>query len=448
MSASAPADPHTHADSHVPGPAEGPGDAAPGPIPHGHPGTESLSPAFTAADYRRALEQSNARGRPLSLALRLPFCQHACFHCMRQPVVTTDRRRPDAYLARLDREMVLLGRHLDARREVHGLHWGGGSPTFLTLNQMGDLIDRLDARFRLARGRDRDFGIEIDPRDADVFTLRHLEALGFNRLTLNVLDLDAQVLQAINRPQSRGLTEQLLDEADRLGFRSLDLELTIGLPGQSREGFAATLEQILAMAPARLTLFPYAHRPDRFPPQRHIPDADLPGAEAQGAMRRVSHERLVDAGYVHLGWDRYARRGGGLKDARAQWRRQAECEVLGLGVGAVSRLEGAMAGNAVGLSDFEAALDGGDLPTARGRWLSRDDRLRACAIETLMTRRTLDLAALGQAFAIDAGAALASALDRLQATGLVTRRGHRLELADPGTRWASELTRAFGVPGA
>ncbi|RTR03773.1 radical SAM protein [Halomonas nitroreducens] len=445
MSASAPADPHAHAAPLVPGPARGLGDASPGPVSRGYPGTEALSSAFTATDYRQALEDSNAGGRPLSLALRLPFCQHACYHCMRHPVLTTDRRRADAYLSRLDREMVLLGRHLGSRREVRGLHWGGGSPTFLTLNQMGDLIDRLDARFRLARGRDRDFGIEIDPRDADVLTLRHLEALGFNRLTLSVLDLDARVLQAINRPQSRGLTEQLLDEADRLGFRSLDMELTIGLPLQSREGFAATLEQILAMAPARLTLFPYLHRPERFPPQRHIPAGDLPGTEAQGAMRRAAHDRLVDAGYVHLGWDRYARQGGSLKDARAQWRRQAECDILGLGVGALSRLEGAWARNASGLADFEAALDDGGLPTATGRWLSRDDRLRAQAIEALMTRETLDLEALGQAFAIDAAAELATALDRLQAIGLVTRRGQRLDLVAPGTRWAGELTRAFGV---
>ncbi|UYG08448.1 radical SAM protein [Halomonas sp. M4R1S46] len=446
MSASAPADPHAHADPHAPGPTGGPGDAAPGPVPRDHPGTEALSPAFTAADYRRALEHGNARGRPLSLALRLPFCQHACFHCMHHPVVTTDRRRPDAYLARLDREMVLVGRHLDASREVRGLHWGGGSPTFLTLNQMGELIDRLDARFRLARGHDRDFGIEIAPHDADVLTLRHLEALGFNRLTLNVLDLDARVLQAINRPPSRGPTEQLLDEADRLGFRSLDLELTIGLPRQSREGFAATLEQTLAMAPARLSLIPYVHRPARFPAQRHIPAGGLPGAEAQGAMRRESHARLVDAGYAHLGWDRYARRGGGLRDARVQGRRQAECDLLGLGVGAVSRLEGALARNAVDLADFEAALDDGGLATASGRWLSRDDHLRERAIETLMTRQTLDLAALGQAFALDAEARLASALDRLLAAGLVARRGQCLDLVAPGTRWTRELTRAFGVP--
>ncbi|MDN3557336.1 coproporphyrinogen-III oxidase family protein [Halomonas maura] len=447
MTASAPADPPAHADPRVPGPDGGAGDAVSSPVPPGYPGAEACSPAFTAADYRRALEHSNLRGRPLSLALRLPFCQHGCFHCARQPVVTSDRRRADAYLSRLDREMVLLGRHLDAGREVQALHWGGGSPTFLTLNQMSDLIDRLDARFRLARGRDRDFGIEIDPRDADVFTLRHLEALGFNRLTLNVLDLDPRVLQAINRPQSRGLTERLLDEAARLGFRSLDLELTIGLPRQSTEGFAATLEQVLAMAPARLSLFSYVHRPDRFPPQHHIPEGDLPGSEAQRAMRRAAHARLVDAGYVHLGWDRYARRGGGLKDAGTQWRRRVGHDVLGLGVGAVSHLEGAMARNAVRLAEFEAALDGGDLPTAGGRWLSMDDRLRARAIETLMTRRTLDLEALGQAFALDAAAELATALERLQAAGLVTRRGPRLDLVDAGTRWARELTRAFGVAG-
>ena len=199
--------------------------------------------------------------------------------------------------------MVLTARRLDTTRPVEQLHWGGGTPTFLSLNQMGDLIDRLDARFGLSSSHDRDYAIEIDPREADVFTLRHLQSLGFNRISLGVQDLSPLVQKAINRIQPRILTETLMDEAHRLGFRSLNLDLIYGLPFQTEKSFADTLRQVIELNPARLSVFNYAHMPERFPPQRRINVDDLPGGEEKLAILRTTIEMLTAAGYVHIGMD-------------------------------------------------------------------------------------------------------------------------------------------------
>ncbi|TLF50473.1 oxygen-independent coproporphyrinogen III oxidase [Halomonas urmiana] len=418
--------------------------ASPAPAYAFYPTPQAMGECIGAEEYRRALEHSNAAARPLSLYVHLPFCQQACFHCTRRPVTTSDTRLTEAYLTRLDREMVLTSRHLDARREVRSLQWGGGTPTFLTLDQMSDLIDRLDARFRLAGDRDREYLIEIDPREADVFTLRHLEALGFNRLSLEVLDLDDEVQQAINRQQGRGLTEQLLDEADRLGFNSVNLNLILGLPRQTRDGFAATLEQVIAMAPSRLSLFHYHHHPERFPRQRQIRPADLPTPQEVQGMLQAAIEMLAAAGYVHLGHDRFAR--GDDRLARALGVGGERHDLVGLGVMAVSRLEDLHVRNPLRLEAYEDALDRGELPTAVGHRLSLEDRLRSAAIERLMRDLPLDLAALGEAFGLDAEAHLAEPLARLalaEPQGLIVRQGPQWRATPTGRLMIRQLAAAF-----
>ena len=212
-----------------------------GPRYTSYPTALAFHEQFSADDFTQALARSNESHRPLSLYVHVPFCRKICFYCACNKIATKNTALAEPYLSRLDREMVLTARHLDTSRPVQQLHWGGGTPTFLTLAQMGDLIDRLDARFGLSSSADRDYAIEIDPREADVFTLRHLQSLGFNRLSLGVQDLNLQVQKAINRVQPRVLTETLMEEAHRLGFRSLNLDLIYGLPFQTEKSFAETL---------------------------------------------------------------------------------------------------------------------------------------------------------------------------------------------------------------
>lgn len=431
-----------------------------GPRYTSYPTADSFTPGFSAEALTAALARSNASGQSVALYVHLPFCRHRCHHCACTPVSAESPRRAEPYLSRLDREMVLTARHLEGTREISQLHWGGGTPTFLALDQMSDLIDRLDARFGLSGSRQRDYSIKVDPRDADVFTLRHLEALGFNRLSLSVLDLDPRVQRAINRHQPRVLTEQLIDEAHRLGFRSLGLELMHGLPGQTLESFAETLEQVIAMAPARLSLFPYAHRPERFAAQRRIRAEELPPPGEQLAILDTALAMLADAGYVHIGMELFVRPEEPLASAQARgllsrslngYSALAPCDHLGLGVGALTRLSGIAARNPMTLGDYEARLDAGHLPVARGRRLTDDDRLRARAIERLMCDMRLDLAALGQEFGLDAGARLADALTRLASAerdGLVKRRGQRLEVTPAGRLLVHRLAAAFDAHAA
>ncbi|WP_192035273.1 oxygen-independent coproporphyrinogen III oxidase [Halomonas sp. YLGW01] len=426
-----------------------------GPRYTSYPTAPSFHDDFGAEDYEAALSRSNASHRPLSLYVHVPFCRRICFYCACNKIATKNTRLAEPYLSRLDREMVLTSRQLDTSREVTQLHWGGGTPTFLTLGQMSDLIDRLEARFGLSSSPERDYAIEIDPREADVLTLRHLQALGFNRLSLGVQDLDPTVQRAINRVQPRVLTETLIDEARRLGFRSLNLDLIYGLPHQTPASFAATLSQVIEMAPARLSVFNYAHLPSHFAPQRRIREADLPDSDAKLAMLQATIEMLEDAGYAHLGMDHFARPDDSLARAQRQgtmtrnfqgYSTHGDSDLVGLGVSAISRVDDGYAQNPTALADYETALDAGRLATAKGIRLSLDDRLRRRAIERLMCDRHLDLAALGREFQVDATTRLADALARLTPAfedELIEQHGHRLTVTPRGRLLIRHLAMAF-----
>lgn len=420
-----------------------------------YPSSRAFTEQFGAADFTQALERSNASGRGLSLYVHLPFCRKSCFHCACNRIPTHDTTLPEAYLSRLDREMVLTARHLDTARPVEQLHWGGGTPTFLSLGQMSDLFDRLDARFGLSSAPERDYAIEIDPREADVFTLRHLQLLGFNRISLGVQDLNPDVQQAINRVQPRIMTETLMEEAHRLGFRSLSLDLVYGLPRQTPHSFAATLEQIIELNPARIAVTDYAHRPHQFASQRRINAADLPSAAEKLAILHATVERLGQAGYVHIGMDHFARPDDSLVTARQNGTLQrnlqgytshADCDLLGLGVSAISRVDDVYAQNPAHLGHYENALDSGRLATARGLRLSRDDRIRRVAIERLMCDGRLDLAATGQRFQVDASRYFARALEQLaEATrdGLIEQSGDVITATPAGRLVLRQLATAF-----
>ncbi|WP_136253624.1 oxygen-independent coproporphyrinogen III oxidase [Onishia niordana] len=426
-----------------------------GPRYTSYPTAPAFHEGFGAADFEAALARSNAAARPLSLYVHVPFCRRICFYCACNKIATKNTQLAEPYLTRLDREMLLTSRHLDTSREVTQLHWGGGTPTFLTLAQMGDLIDRLDARFGLSSAPERDYAIEIDPREADVLTLRHLQALGFNRLSLGVQDLDPTVQQAINRVQPRVLTESLIEEARRLGFHSLNLDLIYGLPHQTPASFAATLAQVIEMGPARLSVFNYAHMPSRFAPQRRISEADLPGPDAKLAMLQTSIEMLEDAGYVHIGMDHFALPDDSL--ARAQrlgtmtrnfqgYSTHGDSDLVGLGVSAISRVDDCYAQNPTALADYESALDAGRLATLKGVRLSLDDRLRRRAIERLMCDMALDFTSLGREFDINAESWLSDALARLAPSiedGLIEKHGNKLSVTPRGRLLIRHLAMAF-----
>ncbi|MCL7928452.1 oxygen-independent coproporphyrinogen III oxidase [Halomonas llamarensis] len=428
-----------------------------GPRYTSYPTALSFHEQFGAKDFIAALERSNQTDRALSLYVHIPFCRKICFYCACNKIATKNTKLAEPYLSRLDREMLLTSRHLDTSRRVEQLHWGGGTPTFLTLDQMSDLIDRLDARFGLSSSPDRDYAIEIDPREADVFTLRHLQTLGFNRISLGVQDLNPMVQKAINRIQPRVLTETLMEEAHRLGFRSLNLDLIYGLPHQTQESFADTLRQVIELNPARLSIFNYAHMPQRFAPQRRIKDDDLPSAEEKLAILHTTIDMLTQAGYVHIGMDHFVRLDDNLAVAQREGTLQrnfqgysshAQCDLVGLGVSAISRVNDVYAQNPTDLDRYEQALDAGQLATVKGLRLSQDDLIRRDVIERLMCDMQIDFAAVSQRWNIDALRYFSDTLARLEGAerdGLVVHEGDILRATPIGRLLIRHLAMAFDV---
>lgn len=408
------------------------------PAPHHY--LESVgAPALESALAERPAEA------PLAVKVRLPFCRHACRFCASQCVPSRDSRQAEPYLSRLDREMVLARRRLAGLPAVTRLHWGGGTPTFLALDQMSDLFDRLDARLGLSGARERDFSIELDPREADMLTLRHLQALGFNRLHLGVQELDSRVQQAINRIQPRALTEALVDEADRLGFRELTLSLMLGLPLQTPQGLADTLDQVIGMAPARIRLHRYDHRPERHLAQRAIHRDWLPDAATRRRLLAEARARLDVAGYVHIGLGLFARRDDRLAQARASgtlghgplgFTQDTAGDLLGLGMGATSRIGGLWVRNTDSLTGYEGALDASRLPTARGIRLTADQQRHRATLEALLCGRSIDPAPLSTG----------ADLEMLCAEGLVDLSAGRMALTAEGHWQLPRILEALAPP--
>lgn len=382
---------------------------------------------------------------PLAVKVRLPFCRQACRFCASQCVPSHSSRQAEPYLTRLDREMVLVRRRLPGLPPVSRLHWGGGPPAFLSLEQMSDLFDRLDARFGLSGARERDFSIELDPREADMLTLRHLQALGFNRLNLGIQELDTRVQQAINRIQPRALTEALVDEAGRLGFRELTLSLMLGLPFQTPQGLGDTLEQVIGMAPARIRLYRYRHRPENNRAQRAIHRDWLPGAATRRRLLAEARGRLDSAGYVHIGLGLYAHRNDRLTQAQINgtlthgplgFTQAPATDLLGLGMSATSRIGSLWVRNADTLEAYEDALDASRLPGTRGIYLTPDQRRRRAKLESLLCGRAIDLSALPAS----------PRLERLSAEGLIKLSAGHMALTAEGQWRLPHLLEALAGP--
>jgi oxygen-independent coproporphyrinogen-3 oxidase len=357
----------------------------------------------------------------------------------------------EAYVSRLDREMVLTARHLDHGQGIHRLHWGGTGATSFSLGQMSDLINRLDARFGLVESNERDYAIEVTPRESNVLTLRHLQALGFNRLILDVRDLDPTAQHTINRIQPRAKVELLVDEAHRLNLDALTMVLGIGLPFQTPDSLDGTLEQVIAMAPARVRIIPPPSI-DRLPLKALRYRYQSRGkCGSDQTLMVTTLERLVAAGYVHLGQGHFSRPDDSLALAQEQGRLALDLQgyaieasggiQLGLGVAAISRVDDVYARNALTLRGYERALDAGRLATICGLELGTDESLRRDAIERLVCDMAIDTRQFGDAFGDDGDASLAI----LEHDGLLTRQGQRFVVTPAGRILIGDIIQAFST---
>lgn len=426
-----------------------------GPRYTSYPTAVQFHDEFGEAQYRAAAQRSNAAGGPLSLYLHVPFCDTVCYYCACNKVVTKDRGRAQPYVDDVIRELALQAPLFDAGRPVDQLHWGGGTPTFLSEEQMRAIMQATGRHFELKTDDTGEYSIEIDPREADAHTIAVLRELGFNRISLGVQDFDPTVQKAVNRIQSLAETRAVVDAARAEAFHGVGLDLIYGLPFQSRDSFLRTLDTVIEMAPDRLSIFNYAHLPTRFKPQRRINTEDLPSAAEKLAILGGSIERLQEAGYVLIGMDHFARpddplaiaqRNGTLHRNFQGYSTHAECDMVAVGVSAISQVGDAFSQNTKDLEIYHEAVSAGRLPIERGYVLTSEDHIRRFVIVSLISHFQLDFAAVTQRFGIDVPSHFATALDQLQPMaddGLVRLSPDRIEVLPRGRLLIRNICMAF-----
>jgi len=389
-----------------------------GPRYTSYPTADRFSDAFGYRDFLHAVADVRTRGgarplSPLSLYLHIPFCDTVCYYCACNKIVTKKRDKAATYLAYLKREIAMQGRLFagigEESQVVEQLHFGGGTPTYLSDAQMGELMDHLRRCFRFAGDAAGEYSIEVDPRTVSPERVHSLRRQGFNRISLGVQDFDADVQKAVNRIQPEEETRAIIRAARDAGFRSVSIDLIYGLPKQTPETMAATLDKVIAASPDRIAVYHYAHMPQLFMPQRRILDADMPDSDTKLRMLQLCIERLTGAGYVYIGMDHFARPDDDLALAQRQGRlhrnfqgysTHADTDLVSCGVSAISAVGATYSQNVKTLDAYYDALDRNELPVARGVRLTMDDVLRRTLIQKLMCQFELSIAAIEQAFPV------------------------------------------------
>ncbi len=396
----------------------------PGPRYTSYPTAPAFTADFGAAQLREHALRTNEEPipKPLSLYVHVPYCFSPCFYCGCNRIITRDRSRAAPYLLRLAREAELIAPWFDRDREVMQVHLGGGTPNFLTPAQIYELMESLRGHFRLSHRPDRDFSIELDPRFLNVGDIASYAACGFSRASFGVQDFDPVVQKAVNREQSVEQTLDAIMACRDSGFRSVNLDLIYGLPRQTLSGFARTLDIVTAARPDRIAVYGYAHMPQLFKAQSQIDEKDLPDAGTKLALLQLAIECLSAAGYRHIGMDHFALPDDDLavaQDALSLHRNfmgyttHAECDLIGLGVSAISHIGDSFSQNPRDLPAWEIAVDHGQTPVWRGLDLSFDDLLRGDVIQQLMCHGAVDIASIERRYDIVFAEYFATSLERL-----------------------------------
>ena len=426
-----------------------------GPRYTSYPTAVQFHDGFGEAEYREQAPASNASGRPLSLYIHIPFCDTVCFYCACNKIVTRNRRHTAPYLDHLYREIALQGALFDRSRPVAQLHWGGGTPTFISAAEMRELMRVTGEHFRLLDDDRGEYSIEVDPRETDDHTIALLRELGFNRLSLGVQDFDPQVQQAVNRIQSREITLKVMEAARREGFQSISVDLIYGLPHQSVARFGRTVDEIIAQSPDRISVFNYAHLPELFKTQRQIDASALPPPAVKLEILKTVIERLTRAGYVYIGMDHFAKpddelalaqQAGTLYRNFQGYSTHADCDLIGLGATSIGMVGDSYSQNLKGLEEYYARIDDNRLAVFRGVRLDADDRLRRAVITALICHFKLEFAAIERQFGIrfrDYFAVELEELADMQADGLLALSETGIRVLPPGRLLIRNLCMVF-----
>jgi oxygen-independent coproporphyrinogen III oxidase len=381
-----------------------------GPRYTSYPTADRFVEAFTADAYVQALDNRRltSKGQPLSMYIHIPFCESLCFYCACNKIITKHHKRGAEYLRYLSREIDLHVAHLGTDQSISQLHLGGGSPTFLSDDELSELMAMIKRSFSLTPGGE--YSIEIDPRTVDEQRLKHLAELGFNRVSFGVQDFDYEVQKAVHRIQPAEQVFDLTRLAHQFKFQSVNVDLIYGLPKQTPESFSTTLKQVVELKPERIALYAYAHLPERFKPQRRISQYELPTAAAKISMLSDAISTFLNAGYIYIGMDHFALPTDSLAIAKQQGRlhrnfqgysTQADTDLIGLGVSSIGKIGATYSQNAKTLEEYYDHLDQGSFPVTRGLALTRDDLIRRSVIMAIMCHGELQYESIELSYMID-----------------------------------------------
>jgi oxygen-independent coproporphyrinogen-3 oxidase len=431
-----------------------------GPRYTSYPTANLFTDAFTGEDYKNALRHLPAdRSLPLSLYIHLPFCDTVCYYCACNKIITNNRKHAVEYLERLQVEIARVAAALPDNHHVEQLHFGGGTPTYFDDAQFATIFAALNTHFCLESAAvpagQRDFSIEIDPRTVDAGRIKTLTEFGINRVSLGVQDFNPAVQVAVNRVQSIENTAMAIDAARANGVESVSIDLIYGLPLQTPETFGETLTTAVRLAPDRISLYNYAHLPKRFKTQRQIHLIDLPTAQTKLELLQLAVETFMNAGYHYIGMDHFARSGDPLVQAQREGSLQrnfqgytthGHCQLVGLGVSAISSIGQVYAQNAKDLPSYYELIDAGGLPTERGFTMSAEDIVRRDLVGCLMCDFYLDIPAFEARHGLSFSSHFAGelrALGPMAHDGLVNLTPERIEVTPRGRFLVRNICMVF-----
>jgi len=365
---------------------------------------------FTQQDYLAAVSRSNISHRPLSIYVHLPFCESLCYYCACNKVITKDKDKMQRYFDALLKEIELMAEPFAEGRPVYQMHWGGGTPTYFDGPQLTELWYKISSLFHLVDSDRGEYSIEIDPRTIDDDKLGLLRGLGFNRLSFGIQDFDLQVQQAINRIQPYSMIEALVKSARAYKFKSLNFDLIYGLPYQTVENVSRTIEKVIELEPDRISLFNYAHLPQRFKAQGQLDEEALPLADEKLQIVCAASSQLLEAGYIYIGMDHFAKPDDELSIALKNetlhrnfqgYTTYKDADLIGMGVSSISQIDNVYCQNSRSIRDYQQSLESNDLPLAVGVVLNEDDEVRRDVIMSILCQGKLKLTDVEEKFSID-----------------------------------------------
>ncbi len=399
---------------------------------------------FSDQDFYDAVARSNHGAKPLSLYIHIPFCEALCFYCGCNKVVTPNKTRAAPYLQYLAQEIAACSVLFDDHRVVTQLHWGGGTPTFISDDEMSELMKVTREYFKLCDDDTGEYSVEVHPGKVSSKTMGHLRNLGFNRVSMGVQDFDADVQRAVNRYNSRQEVDCLMQDLRQQNYHSISMDLIYGLPKQTLKSVGETLEQVIDLSPDRLSLFNYAHMPQLFKSQELINSADLPSPMQKLELLQMAIERLQSAGYVYIGMDHFAKPNDSLVIAQQQGKLQrnfqgysthGDCDLLAFGVSAISAFGDVYIQNAKNLNDYQTCISHQQHARIRGLQLSRDDLIRKEVINQLICHFELNFNRLNGRFGIYGQDYFADELQELKPMvndGLLEVGENKIQVLDAG----------------